>query len=566
MFLTKEAVLQAKNRLTGSPWKEFAAELREAADGMLSASLPANSYRSNQILFRSRFFTRAVVTLAGASLLFDDLRYAHRAWALMEESIQWEGWCAEPNGTDGKLQVDLSVGEMCFAFANALPLLKDYLTSKQRAAVVEALDRLAFKPYLAAVSVKNPEELPWWYLTTINWNSVTNGGIYCAALYLAEECETAKVLLPYAERGLSVFAENLHRDGSCEEGIGYWLYGVMFLSYALTTYENITGNRHAWYDDPSLKLAVEFPFDFSPYAVGLSFGDVNWFRVTGGLYALLNRIGRKDMSGELTERLLSYRRGFDRHPIFEYESCYMWPHEIFAVAFCDVPYTPGEPMRQRPPLKVYPDNGWGIFKTGNTYLSFRSGSSDVNHGCRDLNAISLSKNGVRLIENVGNMPYPLGWFGENRKQFMEDSTLTKSSMLVNGIGQVRYDTATFAYDETSMSSDATVAYPSFMKKVWRKVSLEGQGIRVEDRFENVSAECWHEIRFFTAGNIREISENTWAFEKDGQILTLHFTCDHPLYFGVSASIPSIAPRQSFAMLRVSTLEAQKETSIETYLE
>jgi hypothetical protein len=109
------------------------------------------------------------------------------------------------------------------------------LDEEKRSRIISRLNEKVITPYLRSFSNEYFPEEPWWYSSTANWNTVCNGGMLCLALYLSKESEDASKAIPIAMNGLETYINNIHSDGSSEEGVGYWTYATIFLTYALLT-------------------------------------------------------------------------------------------------------------------------------------------------------------------------------------------------------------------------------------------------------------------------------------------------------------------------------------------
>ena len=556
MFIKREQLLACKDKLTQTPYREFYGDLLELCESM-KAGLPPTVNN----LFRARAFSRFAISLAGMYVLTDDASYAEAAWRITAENFDRPRWDSEGTAEN---PIDLSVGEMAFALSAVKELLGDWIDAGKQALLQKAAVRYVFEPYLRAVE---GAEKAWWYRTHINWNPVVNGGVYCLALCYANVEEMVGRILPLALFGMEAYTDGMHMDGSCEEGVGYWLYGMMFQTYAMLAYENVTGEKAAFFAHPAAVEGLSFPFDFSPYGAGISFGDVNWFWPSGGVYAMAARANRTDIAQKLSQRLLLARETFAAEKLFKPETCFMRVSELFGLAFCTVPYDEAAAGAVRQGLKVYPDNGWGLFGCGDMHLSFRSGNSAVNHGSRNLNSIQLSKNGVTLLRDCANHPYPDGWFGEGRQHFIEDMALSKSTMLVNGVGQMKHGEADWGYDEIEMYSDITAILPDVCRKVRRSVSLENDGFFVRDEFVTKEGKerVWHEIRFVSYGGFTDLGAGRWALEAEGERVVLSITADVPLVFDVIQIPASIGVRPSACALRCVTEEASMHTVIQTLI-
>lgn len=565
MFITEKHFENAKRNLPYEPWRTYYRDVKVLSDRLLETDYPSpNPSVHGWILFKARYFTRAVITLAAFYRLTGEEKYAERAWYFIEDNLQWKDWYYV--GSPGDWEFDLTTGEIAFGYSMVLSLLEGWLDEEKRKKILPKLNEKILIPYLKSFDPEFFPEKPWWYDYTANWNNVCNGGLLCLALYLSKENEYARKAIPIALNGLDHYINAMHEDGSSEEGIGYWTYATNFLAYAFLTYEAATGKEHPVFNHPAIGKGLIFPFDFSfpSKEKGISFADINNFAPTGILYELAARTGAKDVICQLTERMLDRSRKPGQKPVFEQET-YMWPDEIFALLCCTEPYVEAKENEAPESLfKIYPVNGWGLFKHGKLALSFRSGSSKVSHGMRDLNAIQLAKDGDLILESMGNHPYPEGWFSPVRGQFVEDQTSSKNSMLINGIGQISYGVASFGYDETSMWSDATSTYPFLAKKILRKVELIEEGIKITDEF-STDPGTWHESRFVTYGEFKEISKGKWTASNNGAQVTLSFHSNRELFYSVCDLPSSVGIRPAAKILRVLTKEQWEDSVITTLI-
>jgi hypothetical protein len=519
--------------------------------------------RHNWLLDQSRLFTRAAITLAGFFKLTGDEKYAQRAWLFVEDAMGWDSWYLK--GDPGSEGFDLSTGELAFAFPVILDWLGDWLDRDKRVQIISKLQERIIIPYLSLTTGEASNKVPWWYRSETNWNSVCNGGLLCLAHYLSNEDQNARKAVEMGSKGLNVFINHLHPDGTNEEGVGYWMYGIMFLVYALLSFEKAQGKEHAAFSLDGVKNGLKFYFDFTLANGHLSFSDVGETCIVGILYALAARTGQKSMVREITKRFMEKKEVLQDPPAYNFDRSYwvQWPSEIFALLCCPEYETDHETAEED--LKrftVYPDNGWGVFYSSDIRLTLRSGSTRVNHAMHDLNSIQMAKAGVCLLEDTRANPYPLGWFGPSRELYFENMTQGKNSMLVNGIGQIKYEDAVWGNDEQSMWSDASPAYPPFVKKVERKVSLAEGGIDLEDVFIT-EGDAWHEIRFITTGQFIEEGPGRWRVEKDNVSAVLEFECDHQLFCAAYDAPASVGVRPMARMLRVLTEKPCKSSVIKT---
>ncbi len=566
MFITREHFERALRNKSREPWKTYYSQLEMLCEKLLAEDVPERLYNPGRSLFRVRFVSRAIISLCGMYRLTGKSEYAERAWYFARTAMNWDDmWHVQ--GTEKVRQFDLNTSEIAFPFAFLLYWLEEYNDKKRADQLIDWVDKYVFTPYLEAVSSPKPEERAWWYESTINWNSVCNGGLLCLALTLENRLNKAKESVPLALKGLDAYIDALHPDGSYPEGTGYWQYGNIFLFYGLRWYEAAKGEKHRAFDLNCFNDGMSFVFDFSPNGTALSFGDCNFFNPIGGIFTLTERTGRKDTANRLTHRIMKWIEKYPEPPVFLEETIYMRAHEIFALLCCDAEYDAhiAEEQDKGPAVAIYKDNGWGIFRSNGISVALRSGSSRVNHGMRDLNSIQLEKNGVRLLENKAVHPYPRAWFGPTRNHYFEDSTLSKNSMIIDGLGQLKYGEAEWGTDGVSMWSDAAKVYPEYVRKAYRKISIEEEGIVLEDEFEVKPGQgvSWPEIRFLTPGCFEKMAGNTWKVSKDGVSVLISISGSEELDYMVCDAPGSLLNQPVYQLLRISTRRPVEKCSFRT---
>ncbi|MEM7532922.1 MAG: hypothetical protein AAF639_12145 [Chloroflexota bacterium] len=561
MFIRDKDFAHAQTNLHRQPWLGYHQALTKLVDVLVDVPPSrVHKHAHASVLIQARLFSRAVVSLAGYFRLTNDPKYAEKAWALIEDGLTWPQWYVTNPYSNG---FNLATGEIAVSLALSLTFLNAWLSPQNRQMVVDAALERIVQPYLRLCCPEAPDVKPvGWYTRTNNWNAVCNGGMLVLALTLADELEEAARAVPIALEGLQYFLDTLHPDGSSKEGIGYWQYGIGYLTYALLAYEAKTGQPHPAFDSPTLTSGLCFPFDFSPDGVGLSFGDGN--RLTSNLGALLplaQRTGQPQIIAEVNERFFRSKEAKNPLPIHEHSRF----TELLGVLYT----APIEiDVKPKPAMQVFPDNGWLLFRRKDITLSFRAGTTDVPHSHRDLNSIQVAKGGVRLVENLENRPYPAGWFWTKEHHF-EDQTGSKSGMMINGVGQLKRASATWGYDAEKIWSDAASAYFDFATTVSRTVSTQPSSthpnsIQLEDVFQTDEA-AWHEIRFISFGEFIQQQAMHWIIRRNEIALHLVFDANQPLHFVVCDAVPSIGVRPMAQMLRVIGKDASLETNITTYL-
>ncbi|MEM7033280.1 MAG: heparinase II/III family protein [Chloroflexota bacterium] len=554
MFINEHDFAKARTNLDKPPWSGYYQALSKLANLLLEAAPPRiDEHTLGHILIQARLFSRRVVSLSGYFRLTDDIRYAQKAWDFIEDALTWPQWYVTNPHSNG---FNLATGEIAVSLALTLTFLEDWLSPHKRQTLVSQIKTRIIQPYLQMCAPPTPDIAPVnWYRRTNNWNAVCNGGMLVLALTLADEDEQAAKAIPVALKGLQYLIDTLHHDGSSKEGIGYWQYGTSYLAYALLSYEKKTDQTHPILASEALTTGLHFPFDFSPNGIGLSFGDGN--RLTSNLGALLplaQRVNQPKIIAEVNNRFLQSKAFIHPSPSDEHGRF----TELLGVLFTSPVDIAARP---KPAFQIYKDNGWALFRRNDITLSFRSGNTDVPHAHRDLNSIQVARGDVRLLENLGNMPYTAGWFSPGEHYF-EKHTVSKNSMLINGVGQLTRTNANWGHEAGKMWSDAANAYFDFVTVVRREVSIQPQAIQIEDFFETTET-AWHEIRFISFGEFTEHQEGRWTISRNNTQLHLSIKADRPLHFVSCNAVPSIGVKSMANLLRVISKEAGQKIKITT---
>jgi len=124
--------------------------------------------------------------------------------------------------------IDLYSADTAFTLAEILFILKDKLNQKIYEKVSDTINQRVFIPYLDE-NVHHE-----WYKKDDNWNAVCNSEIGSAFLLIENNCSRKVHAIKKALESLKVYIkESFKEDGSTEEGILYWNYGMsMFVIFS----------------------------------------------------------------------------------------------------------------------------------------------------------------------------------------------------------------------------------------------------------------------------------------------------------------------------------------------
>ncbi|HOX38357.1 MAG TPA: heparinase II/III family protein [Candidatus Brocadiia bacterium] len=182
-------------------------------------------------------------------------------WSICEES----GWnysahnagmplpdTAKPIPDLGAAGTALTLAEVDYFLGEAFP--KE--AAMVRARIRREVDARVIRPFLES-------DEHWWQGfkggEVNNWNAVCNAGVLGAAMYLEDDEDRLAAILEKSLRSIEYFLNCYGPDGGCDEGVGYWHYGVGHLVlYAHFMYSRTNGRINI-FEDRRAKAMAEFP-------------------------------------------------------------------------------------------------------------------------------------------------------------------------------------------------------------------------------------------------------------------------------------------------------------------
>jgi hypothetical protein len=253
-------------------------------------------YTDRHIYERPFFERRAKLTAIAMQVLLgndDYLGLLHDyAWSVCEETI----WIV-PQRED--LTVDLRTADTSISLAELVVALEHKLEPRLVERVRKEIDRRAFTDYLAN---HGKRELLWWKGRN-NWNGVCNGGIGAAFLLLEPNLDRLATALEIVLEGLQTFVDvAFAEDGTSEEGMGYWQYGLTNYCAFAEMLRIRTGGQLDLLDNDRMREIAHFPMSvvLSP---GRFFAYSDCDEETALLPGLITRIAERTGVAELNDLL-----------------------------------------------------------------------------------------------------------------------------------------------------------------------------------------------------------------------------------------------------------------------
>lgn len=124
-----------------------------------------------------------------------------------------------------RCKVDLFNAETAFALAQVLEVVGHMLNPSLVARVYQEIDKRVLTPY------EECGRSEWWYSSPNNWNGVINSSVGACFLLVPMDPDRAIRGVSQALEGLKTYLnDGFGLDGATVEGVGYWQYGMSYLT------------------------------------------------------------------------------------------------------------------------------------------------------------------------------------------------------------------------------------------------------------------------------------------------------------------------------------------------
>jgi len=431
-------------------------KLKAAVDGVLAEEPP--EYRGivgdptrpgtpNDEMIYQRIFGYRVPALALVSRLDPDPKYleATRKWALKPAGYPlWGAGVFQNSG--------LAAAHQLYGLAIAYDWLYDRWSEEDRGALRKLLTRRGRDMYEAAEGIT---DTGWWKEAwRQNHAFIDYGGLGLTAAALAGEAPEAGVWFEKVEWAYRhIFAE-LPEDGSYEEGVPYWGYGIESLIRVITALRPYFETD--FYATPNLRQAHLFRLYMAGPAMPqiANFGDGltrDWHAMRTTMYRFAAEY-RNPLAQWLAEALP------DRD---DPDAC------LYALLWYD-PTVPAELPADAPRWQVFPETGFAGMRTSwdpdALTLHFRSGQANVSHSHFDVNDFLLNAAGEFLLQDYGYGKVGPGYFNRETSYF-SIATVGHNCLVIDGRDQFKEDFSlgeiTHAEERDGvvwLRSDATACY------------------------------------------------------------------------------------------------------------
>lgn len=553
MYWTPEDGQRAVQRYRTWPWS-LAWERLLRIEEEMREELPVRTdpNRFNWLLERTRLWIKYFHSLTVLETVEPTPERERMRNLLLEDVLAWPSWSWQGD-------YDLSTGELAVCLSGVLRFLSERLSASMTERLATALRERVLAPYESLVLAAGAGPA-WWWKDSGNWGAVCNAGAYCAGLGLSAEKVTAS-----AWEGLENFVTNIPADGGSHESISYWQYGYRYLTYALL-FRRACGNEPPeMLRKPPLAEGTRFFTAFLSGSASVGFGDCSFVPPEALLLRFCDLVGDTTGRGRLEEVLIAWLQA-DKPSVNGARYIWNQPREAQSLLFLEGNgEAEGLPDRE---VICFPETGWASLRNGPLLLGFRAGDNTGAHAMRDQLAVNLAVDGTTFLRYTENHPYTAGWFDEHREAtrelYFEGQSVSKNTIAVNGIGQIRCGKVPLLPLEDGAAAEAAELYPAFVEKARRSVLLDEEGFLLKD--EIVTTEpCFHEIRFFTDGEVDIPAPGRLRIRIGDRHLCLSCSAGTELVSLVLDVVPSIGVREGWRMLRILTREAVEASVLVTRL-
>ncbi len=393
-------------------------------------------------------------------------------WAICEES----SWAypahvdALPNVT--RPYLDLGAAGVALMLAEADALLGPKLDGQLTRRIRTEIEWRCFGPYLT-------RDDHWWLFQSkgrnaANWTAVCNSGIVGAAIYLENDPARLATMLARAVRSLQDYLDSFDPDGGSSEGPGYWGYG--FGNYVLLA------DLVAWRTGGKLDLLASerlHKIATFPLRTLLSRGTyVNFSDCDPDVAlepALLHYLGHRLHLPELHGLAIVQPDHAPHRAYFDWGLRHLFwlppaaPPTTYAPAHHD----------------WFSGLQWMFARYDPTdadalVLAAKGGHNDEMHNQNDVGNLIVHWRGESFLADLGRGHYTKEYFGEQRYDYLVNSSLGHSVPVVNGQPQgtgAAFAARVLAHEtdarQTMLLLDLTHVYPAAagLESLQRRVTL-----------------------------------------------------------------------------------------------
>lgn len=408
-------------------------------------------------------------------------------------------------------QLDLAATEMAAVLAETAEQIKPWLENQSGTllqSIIHEIDRRVVTPFVEM-------ESHWWYDPAKihnNWTGVCAGSILAACESLAALGAPRPKAREKAIHVLNLFLEKAFTPaGECDEGIGYWNYGVGFACLGWSRLSEAEFRDKV--DVKRLKAVVDYPRQVHLFDDWFFSGNDAPLHAAAPLFAsmwLAGATGSEWMAEWSRTALKGLGPWSVRIPCLVGRSIDALMHLEERPAQLPTPSPSRYATDQQ--VAIFSHNGLTAILTG--------GNNAESHNHNDLGHVSLWSGKTLLLADLGAPQYTADFFGPKRYTYLSASSRGHACPIINNQEQIPGRDAQAKLLEIDLgkqhaSFDLTAAYPKEAKLTrWtRSLSHATSGFQLQDEFvtsEPVSVESvfWSAVEPKVIGKQIQLADTT----------------------------------------------------------
>jgi len=552
LFVDQERIDEMKLLDQHDPiFADLKKSLINQADALLSAKVVPFQITGPRMLKNCQEIHSRVATLALSCLLTGDKKYANRAKDELMAAASFPHWNKDHF---------LDTAELITAFAIGYDWLFHVLTISELKTIKNVMIDKGIQPGL-----EEHQKNIWWARHRYNWNQVCNGGLIIGALAVAEEePQLCNDVFEATTKFLPIGFNSYGKEGGWEAGPDYWQYTTWFSVLLIDALKKVTGN--------DLGLSGTAGFDktgfFPIYMAGpkdrfFNFADA---AETSRPIPTLFWLGKHFQNDIYI---------IENHRLLQKALAENAEIETFNLIW----YASAKKATEILPLnKCFTDIHVGSFRSEwanpkATFIGFKGGFNQADHGHLDLGSFVLDMKGVRWAIDFGRDSYDLpGYFdrteGGGRWKYFRLNTKSHNTLVLNNDIQRATAKAPIIScankdNDVSVSLDLTEAYAPHANSVIRTIKKKlDHEIVVADRIEWTDGPKMAHWQMLTDAEII-ITGNKAELLKDGEKIVATILQPNDAVFQV-ISAENKAPEMKnygYRLLLVTWIETDSYTEI-----
>ncbi len=400
------------------------------------------------------------------------------------------------------------------------------------------VDRRVLTPFLATN--------PWWAqknpLHTNNWTGVCAGSILAACRSFTAQGRPRPEAESKAIDLLNWFWRHAFTpQGECDEGMGYWIYGVLFAALGMS---RLTADEyHRQFDSARVAQVAAYPRMAHLSGVLFFNGNDSSLRSTNPTYLtpwLAAATGEKWLLNWPSEPWTAPGTGAAwKRPVDATQAHFRHIGMVLRT-FCTPVEMDAHPKDLPGTLepKLLPDQQAGIFRSDNLIVCMSGGTNAESHNHNDLGHFQIIKDGLpRVIDLGAPGHYTADFFGPKRYEYMIARSRGHNVPVINDVEQIATREAAgkiVAWEpgQGVFTLDLTAAYPASAKlaswiRTLRRSTDPANPFTLEDVFHTAEPGVTIELAIWTLDRPAVLSAERVRLGDD---LVLSFTRPTTLAF------------------------------------